>query len=57
MAVDLDGRVVRGLNIEKEPVWSLHITADDRYKASFTYEDGTLYFRTCGIHDTVDKHP
>ncbi len=42
---------------KKEPVWSLHITADDRYKASFTYEDGTLYFRTCGIHDTVDKHP
>ena len=42
---------------EKVSAWSLHITADDRYKASFTYEDGTLYFRTCGIHDTVDRCP
>jgi hypothetical protein len=37
--------------------WSLHITADDRYKASFTYENGTLYFRTCGVHQVVDKLP
>lgn len=42
---------------KKVKAWSLHITADDRYKASFTYEDGTLYFRTCGKHDTVDKKP
>lgn len=42
---------------DKAPAWSLHITADDRYKASFTYEGGTLYFRTCGLHDTVDKKP
>ena len=42
---------------KKVKAWSLHITADDRYKASFTYEGGTLYFRTCGKHDTVDKSP
>lgn len=42
---------------EKVNAWSLHITADDRYKASFTYESGTLYFRTCGLHDAVDKKP
>lgn len=42
---------------KKVKAWSLHITADDRYKASFTYEDGTLFFRTCGLHDTVDKNP
>lgn len=42
---------------KKVTVWSLHITADDRYKASFTYEDGKLYFRTCGRHDVVDKTP
>lgn len=44
-------------NKRKVPVWSLHITADDRYKASFTYEDGILYFRNCGMHDAVDKKP
>lgn len=37
--------------------WSLHITADDRYKASFTYESGTIYMRTCGEHGAVDKKP
>lgn len=41
----------------KVKAWSLHLTADDRYKASFTYEGGTLYFRTCGLHDAVDKKP
>lgn len=42
---------------KKVKAWSLHITADDRYKASFTYEDGVLYFRTCGLYDTIDKKP
>lgn len=37
--------------------WSLHITANDNYKASFTFEDGVLYFRTCGPHDAVGKKP
>lgn len=42
---------------KKVNVWTLHITADDRYKASFTWEGGITYFRTCGKHDTVDKTP
>lgn len=42
---------------KKVAVWSLHITADDNYKASFTFEGGTMYFRTCGKHDAVDKRP
>ena len=42
---------------KKVGAWSLHITADDRNKASFTFEDGQLYFRTCGKHDAVDKSP
>jgi len=42
---------------KKVNVWTLHITADDKYKASFTMESGTAYFRTCGKHDTVDKTP
>lgn len=42
---------------KKVKAWSLHITADDHYKASFSYENGTLYFRTCGLHDVVDKKP
>lgn len=37
--------------------WSLHITADDRYKASFTFEAGIIYFRVCGLHDEIDKKP
>jgi len=56
--------MLQGRNVEsaldpkkKVGVWSLHITADDRYKASFTYEQGTFYFRTCGKHDDVDKKP
>ena len=42
---------------KKVAVWTLHITSDDNYKASFTYEDGVLYFRTCGRHDAIDKKP
>lgn len=42
---------------DKVAAWSFHITADDRYKASFTYENGTIYFRTCGTHQAVDKWP
>lgn len=41
----------------KVNVWSLHVTSDDRYKASFTFEDGTAYFRLCDEHDIVDKNP
>lgn len=37
--------------------WSLHVTANDAYKASFTLEDGTAYFRVVDEHDIVDKHP
>jgi hypothetical protein len=39
------------------PVWTLHATADDRCKASFTVEKGVAYFRTLGAHDEVDKAP
>lgn len=50
--------VTSALNKNKKvAAWSLHITADDRYKASFTFEDATLYFRVCGLHDTIDKKP
>ncbi|MEG0922801.1 MAG: hypothetical protein RSG22_15530 [Comamonas sp.] len=42
---------------KKVRAWSLHITADDRYKASFTFEKGCIYLRTCGLHDDVDKTP
>lgn len=55
----LNGRQVPSAldSSKKVLVWTLHITADDNYKASFTYEDGTLYFRTCGRHDAIDKKP
>lgn len=42
---------------KKVNVWSLHVTADDRYKASFTFEGGVIYLRLVDEHDVIDKHP
>lgn len=42
---------------KKIKVYTIHITTDDAYKASFTLEDGTAYLRVCGEHDQVDKNP
>lgn len=37
--------------------WTIHLTRDDSYKASFTLEDGVAYLRLCGEHDLIDKRP
>lgn len=42
---------------QKVNVWTIHVTSDDRYKASFTLEDGTAYFRLVDEHDVIDKNP
>lgn len=42
---------------KKVNVWTLHVTADDRYKASFTLEDCKAYFRLVDEHDIIDKNP
>lgn len=42
---------------EKVPAWSLHVTPDDRLKASFTYEEGVMYLRLVDDHDVIDKNP
>lgn len=42
---------------KKVNVWTLHVTADDRYKASFTLEDCKAYFRLVDEHDVIDKNP
>lgn len=42
---------------KKVKVYTIHITSDDTYKASFTLEDGTAYLRACGTHDGIDKSP
>lgn len=39
------------------PVWTLHVTPDDRYKASFTFEGGVVYLRLVDEHDMIDKNP
>lgn len=39
------------------PVYTIHITSNDSYKASFTYENETAFFRVCGTHDDIDKNP
>lgn len=43
--------------MQKVPAWSLHVTSNDVYKASFTFEDGTLFFRRIDTHDALDKNP
>lgn len=37
--------------------WTIHVTRNDSYKASFTLEDGVAYMRICDTHDKVDKRP
>lgn len=41
----------------KVNVWTIHVTPDDAYKASFTLEDGTAYMRQCDTHAVIDKRP
>lgn len=42
---------------KKVNAWSLHVTPNDDYKASFTYENGVCYFRLVDEHDIIDKNP
>lgn len=55
----LQGRKVQSARDEGQlvSVWTLHVTANDAYKASFTLEDGVVYLRLCDEHDVVDKNP
>ncbi len=41
----------------KVSAWTLHVTADDAYKASFTYEFSTFHFRLVDTHAVIDKRP
>ena len=41
---------------KKIGVYTFHLTPDDKFKASFTFEQGTAYMRVCGEHDWVDKN-
>lgn len=43
--------------MNKVPIWTIHVTADDVYKASFTFENGTAYLRCIRTHDDLDKDP
>ena len=38
-------------------VYTIHLNSGDTHKASFTFEDGTAYMRTCGTHAEIDKKP
>ncbi|WP_321876608.1 hypothetical protein [Paraburkholderia bannensis] len=42
---------------KKVNVYTIHLTKNDKFKASFTFEDGTAYMRVAGEHDWVDDHP
>lgn len=37
--------------------WTMHVTRNDAYKASFTLEGGVAIMRVCGTHAEVDKRP
>lgn len=39
------------------PVYTIHITSNDVYKASFTYEENCVFLRVCGEHDEIDDRP
>ena len=53
-----DKEVKSALDPKKKcAVYTIHLTSDDKFKASFTFEDGTAFMRVCGEHDWVDKNP
>lgn len=41
----------------KVPIWTIHVTANDAYKASFTFESGVVFLRCIRTHDDLDKDP
>lgn len=45
------------LHLYRESIWTLHLTGDDKYKASFHIEEDTAVFRRAGLHDQVDDNP
>ncbi|MES3014971.1 MAG: hypothetical protein V4750_14745, partial [Pseudomonadota bacterium] len=42
---------------KKVSAWSFHVTTNDVYKASCTFEDGIVHLRLCDEHDVIDKNP
>lgn len=42
---------------KRVPIWTVHVTADDCLKVSFTFEDGTVYLRVVKEHDALDADP
>ena len=41
--------------IKGEPIYTIHVTSDDCYKASFTIADGVAIFRRVGTHAKIDR--
>lgn len=53
-----DKEVASAIDSKKKcAVYTLHLTGNDKYKASFTFEEGTAYLRVCGEHDWIDSNP
>lgn len=42
---------------KKVSAWSFHVTSNDVYKASCTFEDSIVYLRLVDEHDVIDKNP
>ncbi len=50
----VESRLQKG---KKVPVYTIHVTTNSVYKASFTWEEGCAYFRRLDVHDAIDKNP
>lgn len=40
-----------------DDIYCLHISKDDRYKASLKMEGDVAIMRRCGTHEEIDKNP
>lgn len=40
-----------------EDIWTIHVTTNSVYKASFTLKDGVATMRRIALHDHIDANP
>jgi mRNA-degrading endonuclease YafQ of YafQ-DinJ toxin-antitoxin module len=45
------------MNTGNDSIWSIHLSNDDRYKASLSIVGDVAVMRRCGTHEEIDKNP
>lgn len=55
----LEGKVVTSRTNSKKrfKVYVMNLNQEDSYKATFTFERGVAFMRTCGPHGKVNQQP